>query len=100
MSDYGQPSAACGPVDATKDADDISDLSFHWAKELAGDTIDTSTFLLPDGLTEDDSSTSGSATTIRLSGGDCGKVYRVTNRIVTDDGRQFDKTKRVAVRER
>jgi hypothetical protein len=99
MSDYGQ-TAASSPADLEKDADDTIRVSFPWASRLAGDTIDTSEFLLPDGLTEEATAGTGSERTVDVSGGNCGQVYRVTNRITTDGGLQLDWTKRVLVRER
>ncbi len=99
MTDYGEPATAY-PADLEKDPDDTVRVSFPWASRLAGDTIDTSDFLLPDGLTEVDDAGTGSERTVDVSGGECGQVYRVTNRITTDGGLQMDWTKRVLVRER
>lgn len=97
--DYGYSQSNC-PVDFTKDPDATLDIPFHWAKELDGDTIDTSTVILPDGLTSVSDTDNGSTRTIRISGGNSCSSYRVTNRIVTGDSRTFDKTYRVAVKER
>lgn len=96
-TDYGIcPDSRYSP-DYTKDPDDRIDVSFNWVGFLDGDTIDTSTFLLPDGLTEFDSSNTTLRTTVWVSGGSAGNLYRVTNRIVTDGGRTKDMTKYVLV---
>jgi hypothetical protein len=102
MSDYGDPfdDDAVSP-DFIKDPDSIEDFAFNWVMDLDGDTIQSSTFSLPDGLTEVSSTNDVSLTQIFLSGGDAGRTYRVVNRIVTTPGgRTLDKTMRIYVRER
>lgn len=99
MSDYGA-SHNHSPADVEKDPDDTCRLAFEWAARLDGEEIATIDYLLPDGLIEGESAGEGSVRTVLLSGGDCGRVYRVTCRITTDGGRQMDWTKRVLVRER
>lgn len=98
MSDYG----IC-PVhryaDRVKDPDATVLLSFGWAADLDGDTIVTSTFLLPDGLTAGTESNDDTSANVLLSGGIEGCKYRVTNRITTAAGLTLDKTHRVLVRE-
>ena len=96
MTDYALCDSARYVPDYTKDPDDVIDVSFNWVGFLDGDTITTSTFVLPDGLTEDSSSNTTLRTTIWLSGGSLG-LYRVTNRIVTAAGRTKDMTKIVQV---
>lgn len=98
MSDYGL-GCTYGTPDFTKDPDSTEDYPFFWAPELDGDTISTSTFLLPDGLTEVSTSNTTTTTTIFLSGGDSGRTYRVTNRVTTAGGRTWDKTIRILVNE-
>ena len=98
MSDYGictTPKLA----DLEKDPDSTIRVPFYWAADLGSDTISTSTFTLPDGLTNAADDQTGSVTTIDLSGGVDGSTYRVTNRIVTAGGLTLDKTQRVLVRE-
>ncbi len=99
MSDYGAE-VNCKPPDYEQDPDSTLDYPFNWASDLNGDTIDTSTFILPDGGTEASSSNTDTTATIFLSGVMCGVVHRVTNRIVTVGGRTMDKTIRVIGRER
>lgn len=101
MSDDYGISIPCPPADQTKDENDTILLTFRWAKELNGDTIATSSFELPDGMTEGTNGGTGSVRTCKVSGGTEGNTYRVVNRITTTTGGlQFDKTQRVLVRER
>lgn len=100
MSDYGDQCASdCGP-DFEKDPDSTEDFAFNWVMDLDGDTISSSTFSLPDGLTEVSSAHDDTETQIFVSGGTACTTYRITNRIVTVGGRTFDKTIRIRVRER
>lgn len=91
METLGQP-------DIEKDPDSTTDIPFNWALDLNGDTISTSSFVLPDGLTSVSTSSTTTTATIFVSGGSEGRVYRVTNRIVTAGGRTWDWTKRVLVK--
>lgn len=95
--DYGSCGSPSYTPDYTKDPNDVIDVSFNWVGFLDGDTIDSSSFLLPDGMIEDSSSNTTLRTTIWLSGGSAGQLCRVTNRIVTAGGRTKDQTKTVLV---
>lgn len=98
MADYGID-AAYYPPDYVKDPDSTVDYQFKWSGELDGDTISTSTFLLPDGLTQVSVSNTTTTATIFVSGGTEHQSYRITNRITTAGGRTFDKTIRVLIAE-
>ena len=100
MSDYGALEASGYQPDFTKDPNDTIDFPFNWKPELYGDTIATSEFILPDGLTEVSSSNTTTTATIFVSGGSAGTIYRITNRIVTTGGRTRDRTSYVLVQER
>lgn len=83
-----------------KDPDAVLDYSINWSSWLvAGDTIVTSTWAADDGITIDSDSNTTTATTVWLSGGGAGESYDVTNHIVTDDGREDDRTITILVRE-
>ena len=98
MSDYGaEPN--CYQPDYVKDPDETIDYVFNWKPELYGDTIFTSTFELPDGLTLVSSSNTTNTATIFVSGGSANQTYRVTNRIVTIGGRTRDRTINVLIQE-
>lgn len=96
--DYGDLVETTGHPDLEKDPDATIDIPFNWALDLDGDTISTSQFLLPDGLTSVSTSNTTTTATIFVSGGAEGRVYRVTNRVTTAGGRTWDKTKRVLVK--
>lgn len=98
MSDYGL-GCTIGRPDFTKDPDSTEDYQFRWSPELDGDTISSSSFSLPDGLTQVSTSNTTTTATIFVSGGSSGQSYRVTNRVVTAGGRTWDKTIRILVQE-
>lgn len=96
--DYGAGSFGSGDEtqpDFVQDPDATLDYPFEWAAFLEGDTIAQSSFLLPDGMTQVSASQDGSLTTVFLSGAQCGRIYRCTNRVTTGDGRVMDKTIRI-----
>jgi hypothetical protein len=76
----------------TKDPDAILDYRFDWSDWLGTDTISTSTFTVPSGLTKESESKTTTTTTIWLSGGTVGQHYGVANRIVTAGGRTEDRS--------
>jgi len=76
-----------------KDPDATLDFGFNWEPWLDGDTIATSIWIVPDGITKDsDLFTVVGITTIWLSGGTLYDVYRLVNRITTVGGRKNDRT--------
>ena len=83
-----------------KDPDAILDYSINWSSWLVtGDTITTSTWTAEAGIMIDSDTNTTTATTVWLSGGTAGESYDVTNHIVTDDGREDDRTITILVRE-
>lgn len=95
--DYGSTVTPCQPPDFVKDQNSTEDFPFNWAPELDGDTIATSAFSLPDGLTSVSTANTTTTTTIFVSGGTCDSLYRITNRVTTAGGRTWDKTIRILV---
>ena len=86
----------------TKTPNEIKDYSFDWSKDIEGDTITggSSTWSIsPSTATIAQSSvaSSGTLTTVWLSGGVIGQVYQVNNFIVTAAGRDLSKTFRLLV---
>ena len=78
-----------------KDPDAVLDYQVNWADWLAGDTIATSTWIVPAGITQDSESETMTAATIWLSGGTLGASYELVNRITTAAGRTDDRTIRI-----
>lgn len=86
--DYNDPAAV----------DDKGKVVGPWLAE--GETIDTSTWLVPAGLTSDDDSHTTTTTTVWLLGGTAGSTYTVTNRITTSSGRIDDRSFLVKITDR
>lgn len=86
-----------------KDPGDKKDYRVDWASHLGtgGDTITTSTWVVATGLTIATPAASNTTTTatIWLSGGTAGTEYRVTNHVVTAQGREFERSFVVNVQE-
>ncbi len=75
-----------------KDGGDDLDYTLNWASVLTGgDTIDTSTWTVPAGLTSHSEAKTATTTTIWLSGGTEGVDYTLTNVILTVQGRTFER---------
>ncbi len=86
---------------AEKDPDGVLDFAINWAPWLAtGETIATSTWTTPAGITEDSEGETGTVATIWLSGGTDGEDYEAVNKIVTTDVRKPVRTLLIMVRRR
>ena len=66
-----------------KDPNAILDYSIPWATWLGTDTIVTSTWIVPTGITKVTDTKTTTTTTIWLSGGTVGAEYALVNRITT-----------------
>ena len=75
-----------------KDPDAKLDYGFDWVDWLDGDTINGSTWSVPDGLTEVSKNYTNTITAVWLEGGTLGEVYKVVNSITTAGGREDDRT--------
>lgn len=75
-----------------KDPDEVLDYSIDWSTRLGDDTIATSAWTVPDGLTGGDETNTTTSTTVWLSGGEDGAWHRVENRITTAGGRTMDQS--------
>ena len=75
-----------------KDPDEVKDYQLDWGSRRLADseTISTSTWIVPSGITKDSDTDTDTTTTIWLSGGTAGVEYRLTNRVVTSQGRTYD----------
>jgi hypothetical protein len=86
----------------TKTPDEIKDYSLDWSKDIGTDIIASggSTWNISPAsatLTQSSVATSGTLTTVWISGGVLGQVYEVKNLIVTTGGRDLSKTFRLLV---
>lgn len=87
----------------SKDPQEIRVFTMDWTAHITGDTIATSSWTVPAGITEVSSSiaTSKLKTSIKLSGGTAGSSYLCTNTItLTTSGETLEKSGTVAVRQR
>lgn len=85
----------------TKDPDAVLDYSLDWSEWLmVGDSLAVSSWLAEAGITIDSYARDGNVTTVWLSGGQAGRPYIVTNRVVTGGGREDDRSIVVYVTER
>ena len=76
----------------TKDPEAVLDYQVDWSDWLDDDTIDTSEWTVPAGLTEDSDSNTYTVAKVWLSGGTAGATYAVENKITTTDGRTDERT--------
>ncbi len=89
-----------------KDPDEVLDYEIDWygtavePGRLYGstDTIDTSLWVTPSGITKDSDDQTGTTTTIWLSGGTLGETYEILNRVVTAGGRTMDQTVKLKIK--
>jgi hypothetical protein len=86
-------------ADFEKDPDAVLDYQVDWSTWLNGDTIGTSTWTVPAGITQNSGTANDATATIWLSGGSSGTTYALINRVVTAGGRTNDRTITVQVRE-
>lgn len=86
-----------------KDPSDIRDYTFDWARVLAtsdpDDTIATSTWTIPVGLTKNSDEKTATTTVVWLRGGVARTNYTVTNTITTAGGRTLERSAILPVRE-
>jgi len=76
----------------TKDPQAKLDFSIDWSDWLGADTIATSTWTVPTGITTVTSSNTTTTATLWLSGGTLGQRYLCTNHVITAGGRQEDQS--------
>lgn len=83
-----------------KDPDAVLDYVIDWSAWLDTDTISTSVWTVPDGITKDSDTETATASTIWLSSGTVDTDYDGVNHIVTAAGREDDRTITIQVREK
>lgn len=83
------------------DPNAVLDYNVDWSDWLAtGETISTSTWTVPAGLTKTTDSATSAVATAWITSGTAGVEYLVTNRIITSAGRTDDRSIRLSVKER
>lgn len=81
-----------------KDPDAILDYQINWAIWLSTDTIGTSTWTVPTGITKVTDTSTTTTATIWLSGGTADTDYRLVNKITTANGRTEERSIWIKVR--
>lgn len=80
-------------IEKVEGTDSKLDYTMDWEDWLAsGDTISTSAWTVATGITEASSSNDTTSATIWLEGGTAKTTYRITNSIVTADGRKEERS--------
>lgn len=82
----------------SKDPDALKDYTIDWSRWLQGDTIVSSIWIVPAGITKASATAATSSTVIWLSGGMHAAEFVITNRITTAAGRIEDRSFVVPVR--
>ncbi len=96
MTDYGL-CLDTGYPDYRKTPDEAIRIDFPWAAKLNGETISSVSYELPDGLTNEAEIGTGTFRSVRVSGGDDGRIYRVIGKVTTSQAQDFEWVKRVRV---
>jgi hypothetical protein len=84
----------------TKDPDEILDYQLDWSARILNDTIKSSVWEVPEGLTKRSDAFSVAVTTVWLAGGTDAQTYVVLNRIVTDGGRTMDQSVKLKIQDK
>lgn len=83
-----------------KDPGATTYFTIDWTSWLGSDTIESSTWTVPDGITEESDDNDTTSATIWLSGGTHQQDYIIINTITTAAGQIEPRRIRVEVRER
>lgn len=85
----------------TKDPNEVVDYDLDWSDLMTDDTdtIATSSWTVPAGITKDSSSNTTTRTKVWLSGGTAGETYTLLNRITTAGGRTLDQSVKLKMKD-
>ena len=72
----------------------VESFAINWGENWldTGETIEESEWEAPEGITVVSDAFDDTTTTIKLSGGELGKTYRITNHITSSTGEEDDKS--------
>lgn len=87
--------------DRTKDPNEVVDYDLSWVDQMTDDTdtIVSSTWTVPAGITKDSQSATTTRTKVWLSGGTAGETYTLLNRVVTAGGRTLDQSVKLKMKD-
>lgn len=85
----------------SKDPDEVVDYDLSWADLMTDDTdtISSSTWTVPAGITKDSQSNTTTVTKVWLSGGTANVTYTLLNRVVTAGGRTLDQSVKLKMKD-
>jgi len=83
-----------------KDPGEVLDYQVDWTTWLNSDTIATSTWTVPTGITKNSDTNTSTTATIWLSGGTVSTTYTLTNVITTAGGRTAERSIVISVQSR
>ena len=83
-----------------KDPDAVLDYAVDWTDWLGVDTIASSTWTVPTGITKTANSNTTKVATVWLSGGTASAEYSIVNKIVTAGGRTDERTLTIVVEQK
>lgn len=88
--------------DRPKDPNEVVDYDLKWDDQMTADTdtLATSNWTVPSGLTRDSQSNTTTRTKVWLSGGTTGETYTLLNRVTTAGGRTFDQSMKLKMKDR
>jgi hypothetical protein len=82
-----------------KDPDAVKNYGINWEPWLGSETIATSSWTFPSGITNEDDSNTTTTTLVQVSGGTEGDDYELVNHIVTSGGQEDERSILIQVRE-
>lgn len=83
-----------------KDPNEVLDYKIDWSARLAGDTIQTAIWIVPDDIERISDSNTDTTVTIWLAGGIEGAKLTLTSRVTTVGGRTMDQSVGLRIRTR
>ncbi len=83
-----------------KDPGGIIDYTVRWTTWLNGDTISSSAWTIPAGITKVSEANTTTDAVIFLASGTVGTINEITNRVITAGGRQNDQTLSILIEEK
>lgn len=75
-----------------KDPDEVISFGVDWSEYLGAETVTSSNWTVPSGVTKVGQTLVGRQANVTISGGTLGAIYRITNRITTSAGETVDQS--------
>lgn len=75
-----------------KDPDEVISFGVDWSEYLGAETVTSSNWTVPSGVTKVGQTLVGKQANVTISGGTLGTVNRITNRITTSAGETVDQS--------